>query len=188
MPSSVLWVIVTTAGWTWCSLPSNDAEVAQLLGDELAVGRREVDQLGTGDALHRPRLVGVDVRAGSAHDGVHRSQQRRQAEHVAAGAGEREQRLAAAEQLGETSAALGGPVIGAVGQGVALVGGDDRGDDVGVRPGRVVAGEGALRGRGKLHATVWVIAVASADAQRAPARSDASDERQRRERPCAAQA
>ena len=129
-------------------------EVAQLVGDELAVGARDVDQLGTGDALHRPGLVDVDVRPGGTHDGVRRSQQRRQAEHVAAGAGERQQRLAAAEQLGEPGMALAGPVVVAVGEGVALVGGDDRGDDVGVRPRRVVAGERSLRGRRKLHATV----------------------------------
>ena len=36
-------------------------ELTQLLGNELAVGGSEIDQLGAGDALHRPGLVDVDV-------------------------------------------------------------------------------------------------------------------------------
>ena len=104
----------------------------------------------------RPGLVGVEVRAGRADDGVDRSEHRRQAEHVAPGAGEREQRLdVATEQLGETAVALAGPLVVPVGEGVTLVGGDDRGDDVRMGTRGVVAGERALRWRGKLHATVW---------------------------------
>ena len=104
----------------------------------------------------RPGLVDVDVRAGGAHDGVDRSEQRRQAEHVGPGAGEREQRLDVAPNSSRNAAvALAGPLVVAVGQGVTLVGGDDRVDHVGMGTGGVVAGERALRWRGKLHATVW---------------------------------
>ena len=104
VPSSVLWVIVTTAGWTWCSLPSSGGELGELFRDELAVRGGEVDQLGPAIRSNAPGFVDVDVRAGGADDGVDRPQQRRQAEHVAPGAGEREQGLdAAAEQFGEAS-------------------------------------------------------------------------------------
>ena len=122
------------------------------------------------DPLQRPGLVGVDVRAGRAHDRVDRSEHRHQAEHVAAGAGEREQRLDVAP-----NSSANRPwhsrvhAIVAVGEGVTLVGGDDRGDDGRMGAGGVVAGERALRWRGKLHATVSASpgALSASDGRRA---------------------
>ncbi len=45
-------------------------EIGQLLGDELAVDRRQVDQLGAERSFGRPGLVDGDVRPVGAHDAV----------------------------------------------------------------------------------------------------------------------
>ena len=98
------------------------------------------------------RLIGVDVRAGCTHDRVDRSQHRHQAEDVAAGTGERQERLTGPEELAEETRALLGPGIVSVGERVPVVGFDDRRDDIGMGSSRVVTGEGPFWRRRKLHA------------------------------------
>ena len=133
-------------------VPEHPVDVVELLGSQLAVGCRQVDQLGADDSFRGARLIGVDVRAGCTHDRVDRSQHRHQAEDVAAGAGERQERLAGPEELAEETRALLGPGIVSVGERVPVVGFDDRRDDIGMGSGRVVTGEGPFWRRRKLHA------------------------------------
>jgi hypothetical protein len=126
--------------------------LVDLLRTQLAVGRREVHQLGADDAFGRPRLVGGDVRPVAAHDRLGRSDEGEQRDDVGAGAVERQQRRdVAAEQLSEGVLAPAGPRIVAVGQGVAVVGGGDGVEDGGMGAGGVVAGERAHGRRWELH-------------------------------------
>ena len=132
-------------------------EFGQLLGHELGLGAGEVDQLGRQDPLGRARLVGVDVRPVGADDGVVRSGQRSQhgceRNDVRTGAVEGEfDTDVGAEQVAEPGRALGGVVVGAVGERVAVVAALERLEDGRMDAGGVVAGERARRSGWQFHA------------------------------------
>ena len=114
---------------------------AQELRCQLAVGRRHVHELGSGDPLRGAALVDVDVRRLRADHRLERPQHGREGRDVAAGTVEDRKHLNVAEQLAQPPAQPGRPLVVAVGTRPALVGGGDRLEDGGVCPRIVVTGE-----------------------------------------------
>ena len=113
-----------------------------VLGPELAVGGGDVDELGPDEPLGRARLVDVDVGRLGAHHGLRRPDRRGQRKDVGAGASPHEQHLGVhTEQVPEHLGRLRCPPIGAVGEGMPLVGVEQRLHDRGMDARRVVAGE-----------------------------------------------
>ena len=114
------------------------------LGGQLAVGRLDREQLDAGDLLGRAGLVGVDVRGLRADDGAPAREHRLQADDIRARAVEdREDLHALAEVLGEHLVQPCRVDVLAVGDLVAVVGGRDGVEDLGMHARVVVGGEAA---------------------------------------------
>jgi hypothetical protein len=110
---------------------------------QLAVGRRDGQQLDPGERLRGAALVDVQVRALGAHDTLPGAQHRAQADDVRAGAVEdREDVGFGAERLAHARAQPRGHLVGAIGDGVPVVGGGDRRQRLGQDGGIVVTREG----------------------------------------------
>ena len=114
------------------------------LGRELAVVGRDGQELDAGDPLGSAALVDVDVRGGCRDHGAPAGEHRLQPDDVRAGAVEDRERLdALAEVLDEDLLQPRGVLVLAVGDLVAVVGGGDRGEHLGMDAGVVVGGEAA---------------------------------------------
>ena len=114
------------------------------LGGELAVGRRDGQQLDPGEGLGRAALVDVQVRALGADHALPRAQHRAQADDVGARAVEdREGGGMLAEDGFDVGLQPRGGLVGAVGGGVAVVDGGDGVQRLGQDGGVVVAREGS---------------------------------------------
>ena len=113
---------------------------------DLRIGRGQLDELRAERSFRGAGLVGGDVRPVGAHDRVmgsaERSHHRGERGDVGTGAVEAHAgHHVGPEQVTEPGLALPGVVVGAVGERMAGVRGDDRLDDSGMGAGGVVAGE-----------------------------------------------
>ena len=115
-----------------------------MLWSQLSVGGGQRLQFGAEDALGCAGFVDRDVRPRATHHGVGRPQHRGERHHVCSGAIPHQiARGVCPEQIAEASLALSGPLVGAVGESVPVVGGEQGFHHQRVSAGSVVAGEGA---------------------------------------------
>ena len=116
-----------------------------VVGGELAVLDRDVDQLPAVEALERGALVDRQVRRGGTDDRLVRPQRRGERDDVRPGPVEREKDARVlAEQRAEGGLRAARGVVVAVAGGVAVVRRGERGQDRRVDAGVVVAGEMAV--------------------------------------------
>ena len=142
MPSSVDCVIESTRGDTWCSSRRPASAERSCSGRTRAVGGVEQDQLAAEMALGSAGLVVGDVRRGGAHDGLVAAEHQLQGRDVGTGPVEhREHSGVLAELVAEQRLGPRGHLVVAVGRRVVDVRCADRGDDLRVDTGVVVAGE-----------------------------------------------
>ena len=133
-------------------VPDPHAQRRDQLRRQPPVGRVDHDQLAAG-ALGRAALVDVQVRGARAHppsQGRVNAATHSTLAPVPLNTGNA---CAAGPKCSRKRSCAGGPRVGAVGGRVALVGGRDRGDDLGMDAGVVVAGEAAALAHGYRPAT-----------------------------------
>ena len=108
---------------------------------ELAVRCSERQQLAAEIAFGRSALVDLDVRGVRTDDGLVRTHDELQREHVRGAAGEHGRSRDGREPLADELHRLRGPRIAAVARRTSRVGGDDGGEHGRMRTGGVVGGD-----------------------------------------------